>query len=621
MSQFEPNSEAAQLPRNRIIALAIAATLMLGILIWRMYFLQVIEHEKHLAVANQNRIDVRPLKPKRGLIFDRNDILVADNQPSFNLNLVPEKVESQDQIKTLLPQYIKLTEDQIKIIDKMKSIPRRPFEPLNIKDRLTSKEIASIVVNQHKLPGIQVEAELRRFYPYSNVMAHILGFVGHLTESEKRALSSDKQGITHVGKKGLELSYESMLSGKSGHEFIETNARGRMIRTLQTEHATAGNDLKLTIDVQLQNAMFNILSEHKRAAAVAINPQNGEILAMSSVPSYDPNSFVYGISQKEYNQLLHNKLRPLFNRAVQGQYPPGSTIKPMIGLAALNLGTTTWDYKIWDPGYFQIENQPQRYRDWKRWGHGKVDLERAIIESCDTYFYDVSHKTNIDALASQMTNFNFGHPTGIDLNGESKGLFPTSQWKKARFEKPWYPGETLIASIGQGYVLATPLQLAQATAILANYGKSTTPHLVSQFKEHKEGSDWIKIEYPSQSLFDMDAPGVKANWSKMINAMQKVVTSTHGTAKKINNDLHYTIAGKTGTSQVVAIAQNKRYDADALLEEHRDHALFVGFAPVENPTIALAVIVENGGGGGSVAAPVARQIFDAYMSLSNKVNN
>lgn len=630
MQSFRRHSNEVQIPRSRLLIMSIVACLLFGVLIARMYYLQVIEHEKHREVANQNRIDVRPLKPKRGLIFDRNGILIADNQPSFSLTITPEKIIDLESTQDMLMQSLVLSTAQIRMLERVNSIPRRPFEPLILKDRLTTEEIAAIVVNQHTLPGIDIKADLRRHYVFGEKTAHLLGFVGQISEQEQEALEKERQGITHTGKKGIELSYEKILSGIPGHKFIETNARGRFLRTLETHPPTAGIDIQLTIDIPLQKAMFAVLSQFKRAAAVAIEPGTGEVLAMVSIPSYNPNLFVSGLSHDEYRVLRNNALRPLFNRAVQGQYPPGSTIKPMVGLAGIALNLANWQDQIWDPGFYQLDNHPARYRDWKRYGHGYVNLERAIVESCDTYFYDLGKRISIDDLRDYMLGFSIGKSSGIDLTGEAPGLFPSSQWKRLNFKQPWFPGETLIAAIGQGYVLATPLQLAHSTAILANRGYSAPPHLVSKTRSRTQQELWLPRtpdnEPPSgpeslqATLHQRSNPWHfnNPNWQKMIDAMEDVVIAPKGTARGISKDLHYSIAGKTGTSQVVAIAQGAFYDPDSLPEEHLDHALFVGFAPVDSPEIALAVIIENGGGGGAVAAPVAREIFDAYFQAKNR---
>lgn len=605
----------SQLLRSRLLILSIGACLLFGVLLARLYYLQVIEHEQHQKVADQNRIDIRPIKPKRGLVFDRNGVLIADNQPSFSLELVPEDVRSMKETKRRLSAKIGLSPRQLTIFDKAKTIPRRPYEPIVLKDRLTSEEIASIVVDLHTLPGLSIDADLRRRYPFGAASAHILGFVGRISEKERQSSTKIRPGISHTGKKGIELTYEDTLSGIPGHRFIETNARGRFIKTLETHPPKAGIDLKLTVNMQLQQAIFNRLSEFKRAAAVAIEPGTGEILAMVSLPSYDPNEFVSGLSHDEYQTLRDDYRRPLFNRAVQGQYPPGSTIKMMVGLAALDLGLTNWQKEIWDPGYYQLPNQPARYRDWKRWGHGQVNLDRAIVESCDTYFYDIGERIAIDDLHEYMLGFGLGAATGIDLIGEAGGLFPSSRWKRRHFKQPWFPGETLIATIGQGYVLATPLQLAHATAVLANRGFSASPHLVGHTRPHSDNQTWTHYNTTPEAL---TGTGTRLhfsdpNWQKMIDAMVQVVAGKKGTARGINRNLNYSIAGKTGTAQVVGIAQDATYDPELLAEEHLDHALFVGFAPANAPQIALAVIIENGGSGGAVAAPVARDILDAFF--------
>jgi len=632
VSSFQPNSEVTSIPRARLKVFGLLALLMLLTLIGRVYFLQVIEHEKHLQVSNQNRIDIKSIIPKRGLIYDRNGILIAENQPSFTLTITPEEVTDLEHIKQVLQQKKLLTAEQFTILNHLATIPRRPYEPIRLRDRLTPREIAALVVDQHVLAGLDVEAELRRHYPFRDITAHILGYVGLVSVKDRARLNSISKEITHIGKKGIELAFQTQLNGTPGYAYIETNARGRQIKTLKTNSPHAGSDLMLSIDVRLQETAHQALTDFKRAAIVAIEVATGDILAMTSVPSYDPNDFVSGISRQQYTQLTSNPLKPLFNRAVQGQYPPGSTIKPMVALAGLDLGLINWQQSIWDPGFYQLDQHPTRYRDWKRYGHGTVNLQRALVESCDTYFYSMGSRLDIDDLKLYLNQFSLGLATGIDLHGERTGNIPSKQWKRKNFKQPWYPGETLISTIGQGYVSATPLQLAQATAILANRGQALRPRLVKATRSQQLTTDLTPLEkgiYSKQWAFNepqsvvygqQPHPQIQAiesqHWQKTIGAMEQVIHSIKGTGHKISKGLDYRIAGKTGTAQVVAIGHEKTYDPESLKEEHLDHALFIGFAPAEAPKIAIAVVIENGGGGGAVAAPIARVVFDRYFELA-----
>jgi len=586
-----------------------------------MYYLQVVEHDQFLQVANDNRVDIRPIPAPRGIIFDKEGQVLADNQPNYQLVLPKEPLEDAHAVLEQLDQLIELSQaERDQIIAAQDQKPRQRI----LRSNLSPRDLATIAVNQHRLGGLSVDAQLRRKYPFAELIAHVVGYVGKSTDKTNSRLEP-------VGKKGLELSYQQQLSGEAGHGFIETNARGQTLRTLREVAPRPGNDLELSLNLALQRAATEALAPYKRAALVALEPKTGNVLALVSVPSFDPNAFVDGLSTEQYKLLHQDPAKPLFNRAVIGQYPPGSTIKPLVGLAGLHFQATDWQQSIWDPGFFKLPEHSQRFRDWKRAGHGRVDLRRAIIESCDTFFYDLGSRLNIDNLAAFLQTTGLGKRAGIDLFGESKGLVPTSTWKRQALKTIWYPGETLIATIGQGYMLATPLQLAVMTATVANRGLVMQPRLVSAIRAAKQTPN------PTPKLDPIDAssnilkrswqpvPPIQvadvneqfdtspANWAAMIDAMAAVVHSPKGTARGISKDLEYKIAGKTGTAQVVAIAQDKQYDPTTLAEQHLDHALFVGFAPVDEPQIALALIIENGGSGGGTAAPIARTVFDAFF--------
>ena len=587
--------------RQRVYVAFAAVLLMALVLIGRLAFLQIIQHELYTTQSEKNRVQLEAIAPNRGLIYDRNGVLLADNQPSFSVRLVPERIKNLDETLALISTYIPITEDHLKRFDKRRKQRRRPFEAVPLKFNLDEKDISSIAVNQHQLPGVEIAADLIRHYPHDNLFAHALGYVGRINEREAGQVDPENYSATHyIGKVGIENYYEDQLHGQVGYQKVEKNAHGRIINLLDRFAPVPGDNLRLTLDLKLQKIAAESLGEN-RGAVVAIDTIKGDILAFVSTPSYNPNLFVTGISQKDYSALRDSQARPLFNRALRGQYPPASTIKPLIGLAALENNVTTWNYSIKDPGWYKLDNDDRLYRDWKKWGHGNVDLEKAIIESCDTYFYDIAYKLGIDPLHDFMAQFGFGERLGIDLNGEARGILPSSFWKRATRGVLWYPGETLNAGIGQGYMLATPLQMATATAILANKGRKIYPKLLKNTRD-ESNSPQEPIRLQQQE-----------NWDKMHNAMIKVSHSIRGTGRTAARGAKYKIAGKTGTAQVLGIAQEEEYDETKIASYHRDHALYVGFAPAENPKIAIAVIVENKGSGGANAAPVARKVFDAYL--------
>lgn len=589
--------------RRSVTALAVVFLLMLA-LVARMVWLQVLQFEKYSTMAEDNRITVEPIAPRRGLIMDRNGTLLADNRAYYAVSITKELAPDVDGTIATIGKLIPLDESLIDRFHKRLRQPRRPHTPMPLKFKLSEEEIATIAVNQHKLPGVTLDASLVRHYPWNEVLSHAVGYMGRINEKELKTLDATNYSATeHVGKTGIEAFYEDELHGKVGFQTVETDARGRITRVLERTNPEPGADLMLYLDLPTQIAAAKAL-DGRRGAIVAIEPSTGGVLAFVSVPGFDPNLFVTGIDYKSYDELQNSRDRPLYNRALQGQYPPGSTIKPIMGLAGLHYGFTDWGRSIYDPGFYKLDNDNHYYRDWKKWGHGVVNLRTAITQSCDTYFYDLAFRMGVDRIHDFFLPFGLGKRTGIDLINERPGLMPSRAWKRATMNQSWYPGETLITGIGQGYMLATPLQLALSTAILANRGKIVHPRLarmVGNVPTLEPGPpQQIQIQNPQ-------------DWETTISAMRDVIHSATGTGKGINHGLTYDIAGKTGTAQVVGIKQNESYDASKLKDWHKDHALFVGFAPVQNPRIALAVLVENGGGGGSTAAPVGRQVFDAYF--------
>ncbi len=601
---LKDHEKDARLVRRRVIVGAVAVVLLTLVLVARMYHLQVTQYEYHSTLSENNRVHVQPIPPTRGIIFDHNGVIIADNRPSFSLTITRERTEDLQKTLDTLVETLGLTEDDRAIFEKRMKQGRRPFEPVPIMFELNEEQIARIAVNQFRLPGVDVATQFVRHYPLKEHFAHSVGYVGRINEQELKNLDPiNYSGTHHIGKTGIERFYESELHGTVGYEEVETNARGRVLRVLKRTDPIPGKDIVLSIDSRLQEAAENALAG-RRGAIVAIQPSTGDVLAMVSQPSYDPNLFVTGISFKAYAELRDSIDRPLYNRVLRGLYPPGSTVKPAVALAGLDAGVVTPTSRVFDPGYYQLPNYDHKYRNWNRYGDGWVSLESAIYRSNDTYFYDLAHKLGIDRLHAFMSRFGFGQKVALDMFGEADGLMPSREWKRKTRRQVWYPGETLILGIGQGYMQATPIQLAQMTALLANKGHWIRPHLAKTI----DGQPPVDPD-PMPDIVLRDP----ANWDRVDYGMQQVVHGARGTARKVGATSAYLIAGKSGTAQVVAIKQNERYDRSKLLERHRDHALFVGFAPANNPQIAVAVMVENGESGSGVAAPVVKQVMDAWL--------
>jgi penicillin-binding protein 2 len=602
--QLKDHEKDARQVRTRVIVGGVAIFLLALVLVARMFHLQVTQYEYHSTLSENNRVHVQPIPPNRGLIFDRNGVIVADNRPSFSLTITRERTENlQETLKTLV-DILGLTEEDKAIFEKRMKQGRRPFEPVPIMFELSEEQIARIAVNQYRLNGVDVAAQFVRHYPLGEHFAHSVGYVGRINEAELKKLDPVAySGTHHIGKTGVEKFYEDSLHGTVGYEEVETNARGRVLRVLKRTEPISGRDIVLSIDSKLQAAAETALAG-RRGAIVAIQPSTGDVLAMVSQPSYDPNLFVTGISFKDYAALRDSEDRPLYNRVLRGLYPPGSTVKPAVAIAGLDAGVVTPASRVFDPGYYQLPNYDHKYRNWNRMGDGWVNLETAIMRSNDTYFYDLAHKLGIDRLHDYMSEFGFGQRVALDMYGEAEGLMPSRQWKRAVRRQVWYPGETLILGIGQGYMQSTPLQLAQMVALIANKGKWIRPHLAKTI-DGKPPTDPDPM--PDIQLKDPN------NWNLVDNGMQQVVHGARGTAHRVGATAVYRIAGKSGTAQVVAIKQGEKYDRSKLNERHRDHALFVGFAPADNPQIAVAVMVENGESGSGVAAPVLKQVLDAWL--------
>jgi penicillin-binding protein 2 len=597
-----------RLIRRRLVLSAIFTVILLGLVLGRLYVLQVVEHEHFSTLSDSNRIRIKALPPTRGLIFDRNGVVMANNLPAYRLEIVREQVEDLDDTLLQLKQYIDYTEQDLKRF-KQFSRRRRPFESIPLRLNLKDEEVARLAVNLHRFEGVEINARLTRNYPQGAHAVHALGYVGRIDVKDLGKVNENEYaGTTHIGKLGLEKFYEKELHGSVGVQQVEVNAGGRTLRVLSESPPVQGNNLHLTIDSRLQKVAEEAFADYT-GAVVAIDPNNGEILALVSMPIFDPNLFVNGISFDNYYALRDSSKRPLFNRALSGQYPPGSTSKPFYALAGLEESVNTAERKKYCIGYYQLPNEPRRYRDWKKQGHGRMNLNDAIVQSCDVYFYDLAYRMGIDRMSEFMTQFGFGVKTGVDSTGERNGLYPSREWKRRAEGMIWFPGETLITGIGQGAFLVTPLQLANSTAAFSQKGVRYQPHLVKSIEKIPE---YNMVETVSKVAGRYQLKR-EQNWEHVHNAMVNVVHGLRGTARRINKGIQYKVAGKTGTAQVFGIAQDEEYDEETVAEKLRDHALFISYAPADDPQIAVAVIVENGSHGGSVAAPIARRIMDAYL--------
>src|SRR5690554_2940031 len=563
--------------RVRALLAVVLVFALTGVLMGRLAWLQVVQHEVYSTRSEKNRVRVEPLPPNRGLIFDRNGVLLAENRPTYNLTLVRERVDDLDATLGLLVELLELPEEEAEAFRVRSRQRQRPFQPALLMSDLDEDQIARVSVNRHLLPGVEVEAQLLRYYPDAEVMAHALGYVGRINAEELANLDAGRYAGTHfIGKTGVERFYEEELHGQAELRKVETNARGRVLRELGRTDPVPGRNITLTLDKSLQKLAYELLDGRR-----------GSIVA-------------------SYRALQENLDLPLYNRAIRGHYPPGSTIKPFLALAGLAEGAITPDRTINDPGFYQLPNDTRRYRNWLRWGHGRVDMERSIAVSNNTYYYSLAHDLGIDRLHENMSAFGFGQRVGYDIFGESTALMPSRDWKRARFNQPWYPGETLSVGIGQGYWQVTPLQLATATAVLANRGEWVRPRLASRI-----GDAPVPVRL-ADTPGDIEIP-VDGWWDRIFSGMEKVLTGHEGTARRTGVGLEYRMAGKSGTAQVFSLGQDQRYNAEELAERLRDHALFMAFAPIEEPQIAVSVIVENAGGGSTHAAHLARAMTDAWI--------
>ncbi|AKH37016.1 MULTISPECIES: penicillin-binding protein 2 [Nitrosomonas] len=599
--------------RDFHIRLAIAAgfvVLLFCLLLARFFYLQVLRSEHYTTLAEANRIAIMPIVPNRGLIFDRNGEILAQNHTTYALEIVPNQVPNLEATIDELATVIEISPEDRRRFNKLRRESTR-FSSLPIRLRLSDIEVASFAANRYRFPGMEIKARLLRHYPHAELLSHVIGYIGRISDKDLEQLENNNalenyRGSLHIGRIGLEQSYEKELHGITGFEQVETDAAGRHVRTLSRTPPVAGNDLTLSLDLKLQQAAESAFGDY-RGALVAMDPKTGEILAFVSKPGFDPNLFIDGIDHVNWRLLNESIDKPLNNRALRGVYPPGSTFKPFMALAGLELGKRTADYAINDPGYFSLPGSSHRFRDWRPNGHGRVNLHKSLVISCDTYYYTLANDLGINNIFSFIGQFGFGKKTEIDIPGEVTGLLPSSDWKKKRFNQNWFPGDTISVGIGQGYNLATPVQLTFATMLLANNGIAYRPHFVKQVQDNKLGH--LYENKPSQ-MYTLNLK--KENVARVRNALVDV-TRPGGTAAKAGANAAYTFAGKTGTSQVINIKQGERYVASKIQERHRDHALFIAYAPAEDPQIALTVLVENGGSGGSTAAPIARQVLDYFL--------
>jgi penicillin-binding protein 2 len=595
---------------NRIAAAFITVLLLTSGLVIRLVYLQIVGHEHYATLAKENSIKIEPLVPTRGIIYDRQGKILAENMPSYSLELIPEQIKNMDDTLLRLQKLLDIPNEKIEQYHKQR-IRQKRFTSTPLLISMSDEEVAKFAVVRPYFPGVDIHARLVRHYPYKDLAAHVVGYVGRINESELKTLPiAEYRGSNHVGKIGIEGFYETELHGKAGYAEIETNVQARAINILKEVDPDPGANLYLTLDIDLQKTAYDALDTFN-GAVVAIEIKTGGVLVFVSRPGFDPNPFVVGISNNAYQALQSSENQPLYNRALRGLYPPGSTIKPFIGLAGLEYSAISFQQRLFCPGYYQLPNVSHRYRDWKKGGHGTVSLNEAITQSCDVYFYTLASMLGIDRMHSFLQQFGFGEKSGIDLVGEKSGLLPSREWKRDKRNQSWYPGETVITGIGQGFLQVSPLQLARATATLANKGNVVTPFLVDKIVS-------MDSTIPGPETHDKTIPLKPSNVNNIIQGMVNVIHSARGTAKSIGKDIPYQIAGKTGTAQVFNIKQDAKYNENEIEFKLRDHALFISFAPADDPKIAVAVIVENGGHGGSVAAPIAGKVIKQFLGEKNE---
>jgi penicillin-binding protein 2 len=597
---------------GRVIAAAVIVVILAGLVVYRLVDLQVVHFEHFSRLSQGNRVRIEPVPPVRGLLFDRNGAVLAENRPVYQLELIPEQVRD---IEGTLAELIRLKLLRVDDLPRIRSQIRsqRRFEPAILRPRLSEEEAARFAVQRPRFPGVDIQARLARQYPLGELGSHAIGYVGAVSESDLQRLdTANYAGTAQTGKVGAERAWEHLLHGTTGYRQLLVNAQGRTLQELERTDAVPGLNVFLTIDLELQKVAEEAL-QGRRGSVVALDPRNGEVLALVSVPGFDPNLFSMGISSTQFRALQNDIDQPLFNRALRGQYPPGSTIKPMLALAGLHYNVIRPQDSIFCPGWFSLPNHSHRYRDWRRQGHGTVNLEESVAQSCDVYYYRLAVTLGIERMHDFLSLFNLGHATGIDIPGEQPGLLPSREWKRSAFRRPqdqaWFPGETVITGIGQGYMLTTPLQLAQSAAILGNRGQGFRPTLLAGVENPVTGE---REAFEPQPLAPLQLAPHQVE--EAVDSMVAVMHGPRGTARASGANSSFTIAGKTGTSQVIAIAQGEEYDESLVDERHRPHAVFISFAPAENPRIAVGVLVENGASGSRAAAPIARKLMDHWLA-------
>jgi len=607
-SHVADHSYEARIFKFRALVAAIFCLLLLGTLLFRLAWLQIVDYDHFADLSENNRIRLMALPPTRGLIFDRNGVVLAENKPTYHLEIIPEQVDDMAQTLTGLAEIVTLTEADIEAFKEQLRV-HRSFQRISLRSRLNEDEVAVLAVNRHRFPGMDINARLTRFYPQGAAVGHAVGYVGRINQKELTIIDKgDYRGTSHIGKTGLEKYYEAELHGDVGRQKVEINAQGRVLRILDKVPSVSGNDLVLNLDIELQKMADEALGD-LAGSVIAIEPHTGAVVVFVSKPEYDPNLFVHGISHKNYDALQYGVDKPLFNRALFGQYPPGSTFKPFLGLGGVEQHQFGVRESIYCRGHYLLPGDAteRKYRDWKKTGHGTVALTKAIEQSCDVYFYELAYRAGINNMHTFLSQFGFGERSGIDLLSERKGLLPSTEWKKQAYGKVWYPGETIIAGIGQGYMLSTPVQLAVATAALASRGEKIVPRLLKEIHNSKDSS--VKRREPSVTLIQLRREN---HWDVIFNAMQRVVHGKRGTARATGWGMKFKMAGKTGTAQVFGIAQDEEYDEATVAKKLRDHGLFIGFGPVEDPVLAVAIVAENGEHG-SKMAPIAKQLITRYL--------
>jgi penicillin-binding protein 2 len=596
--------------RARLTVAGVLALAAFGVLVARFVWLQVIQREHYHTLAEANRISVVPVVPNRGVILDRNGEILAANYSAYTLEVTPSKVGNVEKAIDELAQVMEVSPRDRRRFKRLQDESKN-FESLPIRTRLTEAEVARFAVNRYRFPGFEIKARLFRSYPHGDIASHAVGYIGRINEADVRRIeaqgtTTNYKGTDHIGKLGIEGAYEKELHGTTGSERVEIDAGGRAIRALSRSEPQSGNNLFVTLDIKLQRVAEEAFQEF-RGALVALDPKTGDVLALVSRPGFDPNLFVDGIDPVNWDALNNSPDKPLNNRALRGQYPPGSTIKPFMALAALATGKRTPEYTIADPGHWMLPGVARPFRDWKKGGHGMVNLHRSIVVSCDTYYYGLANDLGVDAIHRFMTQFGFGARTGVDIDGELPGLQPSTDWKWQRFKQKWYAGDTISVGIGQGYWLATPLQLAAAVATLANGGTPVHPRLVRAVQDARTQ------EVRELPVTTGTALPFRQEHLDLVRAAMIDVARPGGTAARAGQGATYLMAGKTGTAQVVGMKAGEKYDESRVKERNRDHALFIAYAPADDPKIALAILVENGGHGSTAAAPIAREVFDFHL--------